>query len=110
MWLIFFIELLEDPQCIEDPLVEGVTFLVKYLGKEPVDNNNEEEQTAAAIKDIITKVKTLLKEALLYLYLLFQAKKENSKLNRVSLTISEKGIKMVDILTQDIKLDISIYK
>ena len=103
-------ELLEDPQCIEDPLVEGVTFLVKYLGKEPVDNNNEEEQTAAAIKDIITKVKTLLKEALLYLYLLFQAKKENSKLNRVSLTISEKGIKMVDILTQDIKLDISIYK
>jgi len=85
-------KLLEDPQCIEDPLVEGVTFLVKYLGKEPVDNNNEEEQTAAAIKDIITT-----------------AKKENSKLNRVSLTISEKGIKMVDILTQDIKLDISIY-
>ena len=83
---------------------------MKYLGKEPVDNNNEEEQTAAAIKDIITTVKFLLKEALLYLYLLFQAKKENSKLNRVSLTISEKGIKMVDILTQDIKLDISIYK
>ena len=64
LWSIFFKELLEDSQCIEDPLVEGVTFLVKYLGKEPVDNNNEEEQTAAAIKDIITTVKALLKEAL----------------------------------------------
>jgi len=87
-----FEELLEDPQCIEDPLVEGVSFLVKFLGKEPVENENEEEQAAGAIKDIITT-----------------AKKENTKLNRVSVTISEKGIKMVDISTQDTKLDISIY-
>jgi len=85
-------KLLEDPQAIEDPLVEGVTFLVKFLGKEAVDNNSEEEETAAAIKDIITT-----------------AKKENSKLNRVSLTISEKGIKMVDTASQETKLDISIY-
>ena len=41
---------------------------------------------------------------------LFQAKKENSKLTRVSLTISEKGLKMMDISTKDIKMDISIYK
>ena len=36
--------------------MEGVTFLVKYLGKEAVENDNEEEETTAAIKDIITKV------------------------------------------------------
>ena len=35
--------------------MEGVTFLIKYLGKEAVENDNEEEQTTAAIKDIITK-------------------------------------------------------
>ena len=51
--------MLEDPQCIEDPLVEGVSFLVKFLGKEPVENENEEEQAAAAIKDIITTVEAL---------------------------------------------------
>ena len=36
--------------------MEGVTFLIKYLGMEAVENDNEEEQTTAAIKDIITKV------------------------------------------------------
>ena len=39
-----------------------------------------------------------------------QAKKENSKLTRVSLTISEKGLKMIDINSKEVKLDISIYK
>ena len=39
-----------------------------------------------------------------------QAKKENSKLTRVSLTISEKGLKIIDINSKEVKLDISIYK
>ena len=32
-------------------MVEGVTFLVKFLGKEVVEKDSEEEETAAAIKD-----------------------------------------------------------
>ena len=51
-------ELLEDPQSMEDPLVEGVTFLVKYLGKCGVENDSAEEKTATAIKNIITMVRT----------------------------------------------------
>ena len=39
-----------------------------------------------------------------------QAKKENSKLTRVSLTISEKGLKMMDIVSKEILMDISINK
>ena len=39
-----------------------------------------------------------------------QAKTENSKLARVSLTISEKGLKMMDVASKEIKMDISIYK
>ena len=53
-----FQELLEDPQSIEDPLVEGVTFLVKYLGKCEVENDSAEEETAEAIKNIIKTVRT----------------------------------------------------
>ena len=43
--------------------MEGVTFLVKYLGKEAVENDNEEEETTAAIKDIITKVIIYIRRA-----------------------------------------------
>ena len=50
-------ELLEDPQSTEDPLVEGVTFIVKYLGKCAVENESAEEETAAAIKNIIMMVR-----------------------------------------------------
>ena len=45
---------------MEDPLVEGVTFLVKYLGNCGVENDSEEEETAAAIKNIITTVRNRL--------------------------------------------------
>jgi len=85
-------KLLEDPQSIEDPVVDGVTFLVKYLGDCEVENDSGEKETATAIKNTITK-----------------AKKENSKLTRVSLTISEKGVKMVNNTTKEVMMDISIY-
>ena len=44
---------------MEYPLVEGVTFLVKYLGKCAVENDIGEEGTATAIKNIITTVSTV---------------------------------------------------
>ena len=94
---------------MEDPLVEGVTFLVKYLGKCGVENDSAEEKTATAIKNIITMVRTGWYLSLLMKYLL-KAKKENSKLTRVSLTISEKGLKMMDVTSKEIKMDIYIYK
>ena len=42
--------------------------------------------------------------------LIFQAKKLDRKLDRVSLTISLQGIRMVDSGTSDIHLDFSIYR
>ena len=51
-------ELLEDPQSMEDPIVDGVIFLVKYLGQCVVENDSGEEETATAIKNIITTVIT----------------------------------------------------
>ena len=36
---------------------------MKYLGKEAAENDNEEEETTAAIKDIITKVIIYIRRA-----------------------------------------------
>ena len=39
-----------------------------------------------------------------------QAKKQNKKLTRVSVTVSLQGIKMTEVSTGDALLDISIYR
>ena len=44
------------------------------------------------------------------MYLVIQAKSLNKKLPQVSLNISLRGIKMVDIATNDLHLDFSIYR
>ena len=85
-----------------------MTLLVKYLGKCAVEYDSAEEETAEAIKNIIKTVRIAWYLPMLMKY--FQAKKENSKLTRVSLTISEKGLKMMDIASNEIQMDISIYK
>ncbi|GFG29608.1 hypothetical protein Cfor_10436 [Coptotermes formosanus] len=72
---------------------DGVTFMVKYLGSTLVETPSNEEATAEAIKTIIT-----------------MAKASGKKLQRVALSVNLHGIKVVDLGTEDIHLEVSIYR
>jgi hypothetical protein len=50
------LELSEDWLCNEEPVCDGITFFVKYLGSVLVEASSGEEVTAEAIKNIITMV------------------------------------------------------
>ena len=52
---MLFLELLEESG--QDPIIEGVTFYVCYLGSFFVVKPSDEEATAEAIKSIVHKVK-----------------------------------------------------
>ncbi|XP_012289105.1 low density lipoprotein receptor adapter protein 1 [Orussus abietinus] len=69
------------------------TFTLKYLGSTLVEAPSSEEATAEAIKTVIT-----------------MAKASGKKLQRVSLAVSLKGIRMTDLATEDEQLQISIYR
>lgn len=84
-------KLLEDSG--QDPVVEGVTFYVRYLGSCFVINQSGDEATGDAIKSIVS-----------------MAKKTDRKLNRVALMVSVKDVKMTDLETGDVSFDISIYR
>lgn len=77
----------------QDPIVEGVTFYVRYLGSCFVINKTGEEETGEAIKSIVS-----------------MARKTDRKLNRVALLISVKDVKMTDLESGDVCFDISIYR
>jgi len=49
-------KLVDDIQRSPDPVVEGVTFYVKYLGSCLVDKPSGEDTTAEAVKTIVTMV------------------------------------------------------
>ena len=76
---ITFSELLEDEfACdggIEDSSEKGVKFNVKYLGKCSMESDCGEEETTAAIKEILDK-----------------AKEKNKKLGRVCVNITETAV------------------
>lgn len=84
-------KLLEDSG--QDPVVEGVTFYVRYLGSCFVINPSGDEATGEAIKSIVS-----------------MAKRTDRKLNRVALMVSVKDVKMTDLETGDAYFDISIYR
>jgi len=84
-------KLLEDSG--QDPIVEGVTFYVRYLGSCFVINQSGDEATGDAIKSIVS-----------------MAKKTDRKLNRVALLVSVKDVKMTDLETGDVSFHISIYR
>jgi len=84
-------KLLED-SCHE-PVTDGVTFYVRYLGCCGVPRPSGEEVTAEAIKNIIQA-----------------ARKDNRRLIRVSMLISVRGIKMSDLETGKTLLNFSIYR
>ncbi|XP_051166868.1 low density lipoprotein receptor adapter protein 1-like isoform X2 [Leptopilina boulardi] len=68
-------------------------FTLKYLGSTLVETPSNEEATAEAIKTIIT-----------------MAKVSSRKLQRVSLAISLRGIRMTDLATEEDQLQVSIYR
>ncbi|XP_012261391.1 low density lipoprotein receptor adapter protein 1-like isoform X1 [Athalia rosae] len=75
----------------EDPA--EATFTLKYLGSTLVETPSSEEATAEAIKTIIT-----------------MAKASGKKLQRVSLAVSLRGIRMTDVATEEDQLQVSIYR
>ncbi|XP_043276502.1 low density lipoprotein receptor adapter protein 1-like isoform X2 [Venturia canescens] len=70
-----------------------VTFALKYLGSTLVETPSNEEATAEAIKTVITMAKACGK-----------------KLQRVSLAVSLRGIRMTDLSTEEDHLQVSIYR
>jgi len=84
-------KLLEDTG--QDPIVEGVTFYVRYLGSCFVLNPSGDEATGDAIKSIVS-----------------MARKTDRKLHRVALMVSMKDVKMTDLETGNVYFDISIYR
>ncbi|XP_062706662.1 low density lipoprotein receptor adapter protein 1-A-like [Aedes albopictus] len=76
---------------LEDGFGEAITYSVKYLGNTTIATPRSENSTAEAVKKIIT------------------AAKGNKKLQRVTLSISPKGIEMIDLTTGETLLQVSIY-
>lgn len=77
---------------------EGVVFYLKYLGFTLVDEVDDDESygdgaSTKAVQRIVA-----------------MAKSENKKLKKVALTVSSKGIHMVDITTKEVLTDLSIYR
>ena len=58
---------MEDLASSCDPVVEGVTFYVKYLGSCIVDKASGEDTTAEAVKTIVTMVRKV-KDKISHLY------------------------------------------
>lgn len=76
---------------LEDGFGEAITYSVKYLGNTSIPTPRAENSTADAVKKIIS------------------AAKGNKKLQRVTLSISPKGIEMLDLTTGETLLQVSIY-
>lgn len=76
---------------LEDGFEEAITYSVKYLGNTTIPTPRSDSSTADAVKRIIT------------------AAKGNKKLQRVTLSISPKGIEMLDVPTGETLLQVSIY-
>ncbi|XP_015126782.1 low density lipoprotein receptor adapter protein 1 isoform X1 [Diachasma alloeum] len=73
--------------------VTEATFTLKYLGSTLVETPSSEEATAEAIKTVMTMVKA-----------------SGKKLQRVSLGVSLRGIRMTDLATEEDQLQVSIYR
>lgn len=100
-FLFFFAELYDEKafantnewEPVAEPQLEEVTFRVKYLGSTLVEKPSSEEATAEAVKTVMT-----------------MAKASGKKLQRVILSVSLNGIKMIDIPTEETHLEVSIYR
>ncbi|XP_071955888.1 PTB domain-containing engulfment adapter protein 1-like isoform X2 [Antedon mediterranea] len=81
----------DDWEKAKEPVVEGITFYVKYIGMSLVDKANDESCTAEAVKRIVNQAK-------------------GTKLGKVSLKVTPQGIVQSDVETEENTLEISIYR
>lgn len=82
-----------DCEPFTEPSLDEIMFRGKYLGSTLVEKAASEETTAEAVKTILS-----------------MAKAGGKKLQRVAISLSLNGIKVVDVPTEEIHLDISIYR
>ncbi|XP_067145264.1 low density lipoprotein receptor adapter protein 1-B-like [Centruroides vittatus] len=78
---------------IKQPVLDGITFYVKYLGSTLVEEPNGQQSTADAIKAIIS-----------------MAKASSKKLQRVAMTVNPKGILISDLNSGETQSNFSIYR
>ncbi|XP_059583416.1 low density lipoprotein receptor adapter protein 1 isoform X2 [Alligator mississippiensis] len=78
---------------VQEPLLEGLGFALKYLGMTLVDTPKGEDMAAAAIRRILAT-----------------ARVGAQKLRKVILTVSPRGISLQDAETQETIENISIYR
>ncbi|KAL0967092.1 hypothetical protein UPYG_G00247720 [Umbra pygmaea] len=77
----------------KETLLEGMVFQVKYLGMTLVGQPKGEDMAAAAIRRIVTTARATAK-----------------KFQKVTLTVSPKGIIIMDTESHDLIEDVSIYR
>ncbi|XP_030850636.1 low density lipoprotein receptor adapter protein 1-B isoform X2 [Strongylocentrotus purpuratus] len=83
----------DDWEKSHEPVVEGVTFFVKYLGVEIVNLPNDETHTSEAIKKIIHR-----------------AKYGSGKVRKVALTVTPTSLKPTDLETNEELEEIVIHR
>ncbi|XP_071497635.1 uncharacterized protein [Diadema antillarum] len=83
----------DDWEKSHEPVVEGVTFYVKYLGVEIVNMPNDEAHTSDAIKKIIHR-----------------AKYGSGKVRKVALTVTPTSLKPFDLETNEDLEEITIHR
>ncbi|XP_035825352.1 low density lipoprotein receptor adapter protein 1-A isoform X3 [Aplysia californica] len=82
----------------KEPVEDGVTFYLKYIGSTLVEEIESDETygdgiSAKAVHNVIAL-----------------AKSAGNKLKKTALTVSPRGISMVDMMTNQVMFDISIYR
>lgn len=105
---------LSENQYDPDDETESETFALKYLGNTVIESARSEEATADCVKAIIStakgKLNIIIFGGLAFIDSQFPYTATNKKLQRVNLTISPKGIEMLDSVTSETLMRVSIYK
>ncbi|XP_061650651.1 low density lipoprotein receptor adapter protein 1b isoform X3 [Phyllopteryx taeniolatus] len=86
-----------------ETLLEGMVFQLKYLGVTMVEQPKGEELSAAAVKRIVATVRRRAHKHK-------HAKASGKKLQKVSLTVSPRGIILYDSASNQLIENISIYR
>lgn len=84
----------ENHDDIDEISNESISYVVKYIGAIEVESSRSEEVSSAAVKKIISNSKA----------------SNNNHKKRVLLSISPKGIEVVDSVTAETILQVSIYR
>ncbi|XP_050186881.1 low density lipoprotein receptor adapter protein 1-like isoform X2 [Myiozetetes cayanensis] len=92
-WHFVFAELPESWADMQEPLLEGMCFTLKYLGMTLVEKPKGEDMAAAAIRRIVATARVGAR-----------------KFQKVILTVSPRGISLQDADTKEMVENVSIYR